>query len=89
MFQQFHKTYLLNAANVENTPFEVAIPSYGISIRPQDWGSQWNNGIITRKCEEFPMHVLLGAAGSAFAINMNEYKNKGLEESNDFISVVG
>lgn len=50
------------------TPDEVSIPGYAIHVRSDQFNSRWNRGILQHKLPTPPLHSLMGASGSAFAI---------------------
>ena len=52
----------------EFTPFEVAIPKYGVSVAMRDFASKFYNGALMRRHPEVPLHYLYGVWGSAFTI---------------------
>ncbi|XP_039256026.2 cytosolic phospholipase A2-like [Styela clava] len=53
---------------VEMTPYEVSFPSYGINIPTEQFNSRWGNGILQQSLPEPPLHYMMAASGSAFAI---------------------
>nr|XP_039274774.1 cytosolic phospholipase A2-like [Styela clava] len=61
---------------VEMTPYEVSLPSYGINIPTEQFNSSWGNGILQKELPEPPLHYLMGASGSAFAILLSKVDDK-------------
>lgn len=61
---------------VEMTPYEVSLPSYGINIPTEKFNSSWGNGILQQDLPEPPLHYMMGASGSAFAILLSKVDDK-------------
>lgn len=53
---------------VEFSPFQMAIPKYGVSLDMKDVGSQFLRGVKNREFEEPPLHFIQGVCGSAYTV---------------------
>ncbi|KAK3095731.1 hypothetical protein FSP39_018221 [Pinctada imbricata] len=53
---------------VEISPFEVAIPKYGIGMDTVLFGSVFDKGNLIKRMEELPLYYINGIIGSAFTI---------------------
>ena len=77
------------SAYIERTPYEISMPSYGISVKTVNEGSTWNNGFLVKAYPEFPIHFTIGMTGCAFSILLNSYLAGGGELDKDFVKFVG
>ncbi|CAK8682001.1 unnamed protein product [Clavelina lepadiformis] len=72
-------------AYVENCPFEVSLPHYGIGFEPSKFGSVWNEGFEVRQTPESPLHYYQGMCGSAFAVLLKDVLLRGSEDQEQFL----
>ncbi|XP_034035489.1 cytosolic phospholipase A2-like [Thalassophryne amazonica] len=62
---------LMFADWVEFSPYEIGMAKYGTFMTPDLFGSKFFMGTVVKKCEENPLHFLMGVWGSAFSILFN------------------
>ncbi|XP_006897259.1 PREDICTED: cytosolic phospholipase A2-like [Elephantulus edwardii] len=62
---------LMFADWLEFSPYEIGMAKYGTFMAPELFGSKFFMGSVVKKCEENPLHFLMGVWGSAFSILFN------------------
>ncbi|CAK8685039.1 unnamed protein product [Clavelina lepadiformis] len=76
------------SAYIEHSPFETNIPSYGIGVSPENFGSAWCAGYLVKKQPEVPLHFIVGITGCAFAILLNQYAKYGGEIQKELVEFI-
>ena len=66
--------------NWEFTPFEVAVPKYGVSMNIADFNSEFFMGSVVEKRDEVPLHYLQALFSSSFTGQINYLANNELAE---------
>ncbi|XP_052104758.1 cytosolic phospholipase A2-like isoform X3 [Mytilus californianus] len=61
---------------VEISPYEVSIQHYGAAIDMTNFGSEFDEGLLTRRIAEMPLFEIMGICGSAYTLTHEELANK-------------
>ncbi|CAK8695640.1 unnamed protein product [Clavelina lepadiformis] len=75
-------------AHVEITPFEFAIPEYGIGIDAKFAGSSWTNGYLARHRPEGSIHFYIGMVGCAYSVLLATFLRQGTERNSKYLKYI-
>ena len=74
---------------MEITPFEFAIPEYGIGIDAKFAGSSWTNGYLARHRPEGSIHFYIGMVGCAYSVLLATFLKQGTERNSKYLKYIG